>query len=556
MTIITRFSTKPQESELPTAFPSPFGATPHAIARQAAVQLQAWLSTQSSWLHDFDSVDGGKMFGVLVVRDRNDRVGFVSAFSGMLAGQWQLPGFVPPVFDQRQRQAFLPAGEAKLADYAKQIDALHNSAERCDLRTQLNQLRQQRDVDIKALKQVHKARKAQRREQRNLAKADATDEQDKLLAQLSFESQQDKRDLKEINVQWNARLAVVQERLDIIEGQIAALKKARSTLSNSLHKKVFATYTLSNRLGEQKTISHFFEDRHPPSGAGDCAAPKLLHYAHQHELTPLALAEFWWGAAPKQGVRHHGHYYPACRGKCHPILPFMLKGLELKSHTLLGGNFHDPNAPATVYEDNDLVVVNKPSGLLSVPGKEVQDSVLTRLQERYPDATGPLLVHRLDMSTSGLLLAAKNAETHKALQQQFEQRSVEKRYMALLSKRLPEHQDKGSIELPLRVDLDDRPRQVVCFAHGKTAKTHWQVIARQQATTKVYFYPVTGRTHQLRMHASHKDGLNAPIVGDELYGEAGQRLLLHADRLRFTHPNTGERIEVSAAAPFERQYES
>jgi len=195
-------------------------------------------------------------------------------------------------------------------------------------------------------------------------------------------------------------------------------------------------------------------------------------------------------------------------------------------------------------------VVNKPHGLLSVPGKEVQDSVLTRLQKRYPKATGALLVHRLDLSTSGLLLVAKNSETHKALQKQFLKRTIKKRYVAVLSKELPEDQSQGVIELPLRVDIDDRPRQRVCFTHGKLAKTHWKVIGRKRGQTRVYFYPITGRTHQLRVHASHKDGLNIPIKGDELYGTEGERLLLHAEQLIFIHPATGQRIEVRVAAPF------
>ncbi|HHJ81298.1 MAG TPA: RluA family pseudouridine synthase [Candidatus Tenderia electrophaga] len=549
MPLITAFAITPQENELPTIFPSPFSATPHAIARRAAVQLQSQLTSQTAWQHDFDSVDGGKMFAVLVVKDGNDRLGFIAAFSGMLAGQWQLPGFAPPVFDQAERQAFLPAGEAELARYASQIESLYNSPERHNLLSQLKRLKQQQDADIQALKQIHKARKLQRREQRNTCQSFTAAEKKELLGKLSFESQQDKREFKQAKTDWQDKAAVFQKKLNEIKNQIAVLKKTRAKLSNSLHQQLFAGYILSNKLGQQKPIRHFFADGNPPSGAGDCAAPKLIHYASQYQLTPLALAEFWWGAAPRQGVRHHGHYYPACRGKCHPILPFMLKGVEVQPAPVLG-NIHDHNAPATVYEDDDLVVVNKPSGLLSVPGKEIQDSVLTRLQQRYPNATGPLLVHRLDMSTSGLLLAAKNAKTHKALQHQFEQRSIEKRYVAVLSKKLAEDQHKGTIELPLRVDLDDRPRQLVCFSHGKAAKTHWQVMSRQPATTRIYFYPVTGRTHQLRLHASHPDGLNAAIVGDELYGEAAERLLLHAERLCFTQPNTGERIEVKAAVPF------
>jgi len=317
-----------------------------------------------------------------------------------------------------------------------------------------------------------------------------------------------------------------------------------------LHRKLFKAYRLSNRLGEEKSISEFFDERLPPGGTGDCAAPKLIQYAHQQGLEPIALAEFWWGASPKGGIRHHGNFYPACRGKCQPILPFMLQGLDLQSREFNSLTFDDPDAPAIVYEDDHLLVVNKPSGLLSVPGKEIVDSVQSRLRQRYPDHDGLLLVHRLDMSTSGLLLVAKHRAIHKALQQQFIKRTVEKRYVAVLSKRLPESADGGTIELPLRVDYDDRPRQMVCADYGRMSVTHWQVIERGEETTRIYFYPHTGRTHQLRLHAAHRSGLDAPIYGDELYGEALGRLLLHAERLCFDHPVSGERIEMMAAVPF------
>ena len=550
MDLITWLSPASKTSDLPDEFPSPFNNIPHAIARQAAEQLQARLTNQADWAHDFDAIDGGKMFGVLVVKDSDDRIGFLSAFAGMLAGQWQLPGFVPPIFDRVQRESLLSAAEAELARYDKQIAALQHNTEQHDLQVKLHQLTQQQDAETKAMRQEHKSRQMLRREQRMQAKNEKAEEQASLFAKLAFESQQDKRELQSLNAHWRMRLEEVQGKLDDTEAQIEYLKTARANFSSSLHKQLYSTYTLSNRLGEVRTISHFFKDHNPPASAGDCAAPKLIHYAHKLDLLPLALTEFWWGAPPKHEVRHHGHHYPACRGKCRPILPFMLKGLKLQPAPLLAHSFHDVNVPETIYEDDDLIIVNKPSGLLSVPGEEVQDSVLTWLQQRYPNATGPMLVHRLDMSTSGLLLAAKNAETHKSLQQQFERRSVEKRYVAVLSAMLSQHQDKGNIELPLCVDIHDRPRQVVCFAHGKATQTRWQVIARQSTTTRVYFYPKTGRTHQLRIHAAHKDGLNAPIVGDELYYQAGERLLLHAERLRFTHPATGKWIEVNSPVPF------
>lgn len=287
----------------------------------------------------------------------------------------------------------------------------------------------------------------------------------------------------------------------------------------------------------------------PPAGAGDCAAPKLLQYASLHELRPLALAEFWWGASPSTGVRNHGQFYPSCRGKCRPILPFMLRGLNVAPEPCFG------RAIATamleiIHEDEALLVVNKPAGLMSAPGREVEDSVLYRLQQRGSGQPELMLVHRLDMATSGLLLVAKNKQAQQYLQRQFIRHRVEKQYEALIARRLPPGIHAGLIDLPLRVDLDDRPRQMVCIEHGKPAITRWQVAGREGETTRVYFEPQTGRTHQLRVHASHQDGLGAPIVGDALYGLPDTRLMLHAKRLAFVHPLTRERMVFELPAPF------
>ncbi len=544
MSLITPLSPDTTKFKLPKVFPSPFNNTPHPIAQLASIELQNRLNDPAEWQHDFDAPDGGKMLGVLVVQDNAGQLGFLSSFSGMLAGRWQLPGFVPPLFNLTEREAFLPAGESELAIYNQEIQKQQQTNEYIALQTQLIELRFQQNIEIEALKKKNRQQKDLRRQQRRKAP------QDTLLARLAFESQQDKRAIRELIAQWHERLAAPQAQLNDIETQITRLKSARAELSNQLHRSVFDGYRLLNRLGEKKLIASFFSEGLPPGGAGDCAAPKLIQYAHQQKLKPIALAEFWWGAAPKKTVRHHGHFYPACRGKCHPILPFMLQGLDLQIWQSAAHHLVDANAPPTVYEDADLLVVNKPWGLLSIPGKEVDDSVFTRMKQRYPQATGALLVHRLDMSTSGLILIAKNAVTHKALQKQFLNRTVEKRYVAVLSKRLPTQPGKGDIDLPLRVDLDDRPRQMICYAHGKPAKTHWQIIKQDQDTTRVYLYPVTGRTHQLRVHAAHQDGLNAAIVGDELYGQPGERLLLHAERLCFTHPRNNKRIELEVSAPF------
>ena len=332
---------------------------------------------------------------------------------------------------------------------------------------------------------------------------------------------------------------------------IEALKEERKQRSIALQQWIFEQFRLRNARGEEQDIYSIFTQtahRNPPAGTGECAAPKLLQYAYLNNLQPLAMAEFWWGDSPKGEIRRHGHYYPACRHKCEPILNFMLQGLQVEPNPLLTSNT-DATQLETVYEDDYLLVVNKPAGMLSVPGKTGQASVLTLLQERYPDATGPILVHRLDMATSGLLLAAKDKDTHTLLQKQFEGRTVKKRYIALLEG-IPQAEPKGFIRLPLRPDFDNRPLQMVCYEYGKPAVTRYEIMDTENDRTRMAFYPETGRTHQLRVHAAHPEGLNCPIVGDPLYGQPADRLYLHAERLEFRHPVTGQRLQIQKEAPF------
>jgi len=547
--MITWFPNNPVEDEIPAVMPSPFSHAPHPLAEQAALILQQRLSTQNNIPRDFFAPGGGKMFGVLVVRDRHETIGFLSAFSGQMSGQWQLPGFVPPLFNQQAHDSFLPQGRDELAMLGEQIQKLENSDQRSKLVQKIADEQQQGDRALVELKQRHRAAKAARKLQRQALQGLSDGERQREMSALALTSQRDKREFTNLSIHWHEKLQRLQQELDLPEQQIRELKKQRKEKSQSLHRRVFETYQLNNHLHEQQPMSHFFADAMPPAGSGDCAAPKLIHYAHKHHLYPLALAEFWWGASPSTGVRHHGHYYPACRGKCRPILPFMLRGLNVEPEPCYGQSIKAAE-PQTVYEDDHLLVVNKPTGLMSAPGKEITDSVFERLQQRYPENPELKLVHRLDMATSGLLLIAKNRMANKQLQKQFIQRKVEKRYEALLSERLSTEQSEGEINLPLRVDFDDRPRQQVCFESGKAAKTRWQVLKHEGETTRVWFYPQTGRTHQLRVHASHRDGLNAAIVGDALYGQAAERLMLHAQRLCFTHPVSRERLEFDLPAPF------
>ena len=333
-------------------------------------------------------------------------------------------------------------------------------------------------------------------------------------------------------------------------------------MSQELQLWLFHQYQFLNARGERRDLVEVWQDYHcsakirrkyplPPGGTGDCCAPKLLQYAYSQGLKPLCMAEFWWGPSPKSEVRHHGQFYPACRGKCKPVLTWMLQGLDVEPNPEEKGFPH--LVPEIVYEDEAMVVLNKPSGLLSIPGRAEDYSVATWAQDRWP---GAMLVHRLDMWTSGLIVVAKTKETYLPLQEQFVKHTIQKRYIAVLDG-LPAEQ-KGRITLPLLCDPLNRPRQVVDYQHGKSAVTEYECIAAANGYTLVALYPHTGRTHQLRVHCAHEDGLGCPIHGDELYGRAPQtqggvateRLCLHADRLALTHPVTNERMHFELPYPF------
>ena len=538
------------ESEvLPECFTYPFYYEPHPLCVKAAEELQMHIKEQTIWEHDFDS--SGKMFGVLLVKNQKDEVGFLAAFSGKLAGVNHLPLFAPPVYDMLNEKGFYKKGEIALNELNAKIKKLQQNPKIKELQDQLEKEKIRAKQSIEDFRNTIIESRKKRKEQRTIGK-NTLDEKalEILVNQLATESVNQKNELKRIQQHWEEQLNSVESKWKELNDEIEQLKKERKIASNTLQKRLFSEYHFLNISGEKKSLLDIFKETPqgiPPAAAGECAAPKLLQQAFQEGLTPIAMAEFWWGESPKSEIRKHKYFYPACQGKCQPILGHMLQGMKVDENPLLK-NSAESKSIEILFEDEDLLVINKPNELLSVPGKEIEDSVYFRMKLEYPEATGPLIVHRLDMSTSGLMLIAKSKEAYVYLQRQFIKRSVKKRYVALLNGLLKE--DKGIIDLPLRLDINDRPRQLVCYDFGKNAVTEWEVIERKNGKTKVQFYPITGRTHQLRVHAAHPEGLNTAILGDDLYGEKSNRLHLHAEYIEFRHPRSKDILQFNCKEDF------
>jgi tRNA pseudouridine32 synthase/23S rRNA pseudouridine746 synthase len=472
----------------------------------------------------------------------------------MLGGKWTVPGFAPPVFDLETRELFWPEGQAALASIEASMEALLHGSEATARALAAAQMAEDHLQRQTALAARHDARREQRATARQALEAEpssARREQD--LQVLAEQSRADRREGKQLRKQMQLERSPLDRQEEQAEADRLSLKRQRTEVSNSLLARIQDGYQLPNAAGESASLRSIFAPLEPPGGSGDCAAPKLLAYAHRQGLRPLALAEFWWGASPVGGGRHAEHFYPSCRSKCGPLLPFLLKGVDHEEAPLFATESVAKGAPLGIFEDEAIVVVDKPPGMLSVPGTHVkrQDSALTRLRARYPSAEGPLLVHRLDLDTSGLLVMAKNLDVYRAMQEHFARRRVQKGYLAWLDGTVKH--EEGEIRLPLRVDLDDRPRQIYDPHHGKEAVTHYTVLERRKTQqgvfTKVEFRPATGRTHQLRVHAAHEQGLNAPIVGDRLYGKGHGRLLLHARWLRFPHTISGAQVDFQCDLP-------
>ena len=598
------------------------GQSPRALAFVAARRVAAYVE-QHPELTAGEVC--GKMYGVLVVEAPGGCLAFLAAHSGLLGGRNDWPFFVPPVFDAQQPDGHFKTKEREISIMNRRIAELMQRPQLFEARQRLDQVRQQTGRVIALEREEVKARKARR----DAMRREQPQMDDATKAMLIRESQHDKAQLRRLTKSCEASVAEHKEALDVLEREIEVLKRERRESSDALQRWLFDQYVMLNAKGIRRTLIDIFARFNgtlPPAGAGDCCAPKLLQFAYAHNLRPVSLAEFWLGAPPPTEVRRHLQFYPPCRSKCYPILQFMLQGLDAplpgaeEIYPLReeegGGTTNDAKGSLDekaaldakayldakeahgdkaslddngfldaqghiykkcgaslhiIYEDEQMAVVSKPSGMLSVPGKSSRLSVESIVREHYGIAADvPVIVHRLDMDTSGLLLIARTREAHKALQQQFLDHTVSKSYLALLegvpheevtSEHVAWHSSHtGTITLPLRPDLDDRPRQLVDFVHGKPAVTRFRLLKVIDGHQLIALTPVTGRTHQLRMHCAHHLGLNCPILGDPLYGSAiepsasiAQRLYLHAEQITFRHPVTGEVLKVKKADAFIRE---
>ena len=542
--------------QVPDKFTFPFYYEPHPLAKVATKEIQEYLVKQTDFEHEFGikSVKQknaiGKMFGVLVVKKTDNSLGYLAAFSGKLADKSLPDKFVPPIFNMRTEGNFYIQGEKKIEKIGAEIQLLKKDENYLSLKKSLKKLSKKIEEDLAAQRKKMKTSKLSRRLQKKEAESnlDATNF-NILNKKLIQESYNDQFYYKELQEYYSYKIEESKTLLADFENKIIGLMALRKKTSAILQNTLFEKYQFLNQFKEQKGILDIFNNPSsmPPAGAGDCSAPKLLQYAFQHHLTPIALAEFWWGISPNSEIRKHKNFYPSCQSRCKPILNHMLEGIEMNEN-LIHKNLLKNQELRIVFEDDDIIIVNKPPEFLSVPGKEIKDSVYTRIKQKYPEATGPLIVHRLDMSTSGIIVLTKTKEANKIVQKQFIKRTVKKRYVALLSGKLTKKQ--GVIKLPLRLDLDDRPRQLVDFINGKKSETNWTVIAHNNNQTRIHFYPITGRTHQLRVHAAHKEGLNIPIKGDDLYGNKQDRLYLHAEFIEFVHPSSKKEISFTVPADF------
>ena len=579
---------------VPRLFTYPFCYEPHPLAVAAARELQAYITESGVMLHEHGC---GKMFGVLVVQtdgrhspDGQPTLAFLAAYSGLLAGRNDWSYFVPPVYDAQQVDGHFKQTEREISAVNREIRGIESDPMYIKLMMTRQEYASKAAADIEALRQEAAAAKMRRHSRRESGAAISDEE----LAAMTRESQYMKAELRRRRHDMEQRLADFDSRLaSVYTSRLDSLRRRRRQMSDDLQRWLFGQYRMLNALGEERDLTDIFAHTvhaAPPAGAGDCCAPKLLQYAYRHGLRPVCMAEFWWGESPRHEVRHHLSYYPACRSKCLPILTHMLRGLDVEPDPLAADRA--TKRLETVYEDEYMIVVDKPSGMLSVPGRRASDgsaapmSVEEVLRQRVADGHGAQhlatnddstvfmrAAHRLDMDTSGLMIVARNERVLRLLQEQFAKRTVTKRYEAVLdgtpalADGTPTKHDgtddrqwltvasdhrSGTISLPLSADITDRPRQCVDFDHGKPSLTDFSITATDGHHTLVSLWPRTGRTHQLRLHCAHRLGLGTPIVGDPLYGRTSQagRMMLHAAEISLHHPVTGSPLHFLSPSGF------
>ena len=519
-----------QTTKAPRQFTFPFCYESHPLCVAAADEVQAYVKRHEEW---HEELEKGKMLGVLVVAKGSER-GFLAAFSGTLDGKTQHDYFVPPVFDLMAPGCHFQEEEAAISDINRRIALLESSLKPSPLREKMQE-------ELAAYRKQMQQHKAERDALRQSASPFGEDEKG---PQLVRQSQFEKAEFRRMKQRWEERIAADEASLRETQQHIGQLQQERHERSVALQDWLFRQFTFLNARGESRSLPELFAPAIPPSGAGECCAPRLLQAAYKEGLQPLCMAEFWVGDSPKDELRRDGHYYPACNSKCKPILRHMLEGLDVEPNPLLADHEALLSKLHIIYNDGKLAVVSKPAGMLSVPGKDDLPNVQDAIKSAIPSAKGPLIVHRLDMDTSGLMLVALTEEKYHELQDLFLHRHIHKVYHALLEREMPVGQE-GDISLPLRPDIDDRPRQMVDREHGKPAETHYRVLCNKDGHALLELSPVTGRTHQLRVHCAHPLGLNNPIVGDRLYGRPAERLMLHAYSITFEDKTFEDEEDIS-----------
>lgn len=550
--------------DFPERMNNPLDYQPHPLCIAVCKELQTYLSEREDWREE---IDKGKMFGVLIVENAQPasgapKIGYLAAYSGQIGGRSDWDDFVPAVFDYLQPDGYFKTHEAEISGINQSIRKLEANTHMKEAKGLILQLQEERKHTIAAYQEKIKKAKAKRDARREAGSLNPEEE-----AEMVKESQFMKAELRRLKKSLSEKTSLETE-YEAYQADILSLKQLRKTLSDALQQWLFSQFRMQNHEGESKDLLEIFRDAAlrdypqatiatsriaalkmvPPAGSGECCEPKLLQYAYSLGYKPLQMAMFWWGESPKEEIRHHLHFYPACNGKCKPILQWMLPASTFEPAAV---DLSLYNKVETLYEDREIAVIHKPEGLLSVPGKDAaQPSVHALMRSKYPEATGPLIVHRLDMSTSGVMMIAKTEFAYHRLQKAFLNHQIQKKYVAIISgKDIPE---KGIISLPLMPDYLDRPRQIVDHEQGKEAITEYEVLEPVDDThLRIALYPKTGRTHQLRVHCAHQEGLKAPILGDPLYGnEKAARLHLHAEEITFEHPLTGKKMTITRKADF------